>query len=800
MSRLVNIYNNYRTIYLFKRDEEGHQFIDTVADFYPYFYESSDEQLNNKKSVTGIPVKKIIVSNPLEVPKRRSDQAWEADVLFVKRFMLDKIKKLEKCPIKWAMLDIEVLAKELPDVTQAKDPISCITIYNNFTKLYNTFYLGDYETEYQMMEDFITYLQKEKFDLLIGWNMTNFDYPYLANRHPDFAQQISPINETRYGQNCQYPAGISIVDYYSWFKKITAGREKSYKLDNIAQKYLKDEPKGEVDFSKLSIELKEKNKLDVNQLVRLEEKRQLIPYYDEIRRLSKVEWEDMIWNSRIIDQLLLQEASRQNLVLPMKPSEERGTLNEKEEFEGAYREVFKTGVFKNVGKYDLASAYPYAIMDFCLDPANIKLQQEKNCIKIEEIYFKQNEEAILPIVVKKLTTLKNQIKEKLITLKSESSEYKNIKQMYDAVKAIVNSAYGVMGNRFFRLYDKRVASATTFIVRSLLYYVRDKLKELDYEVIYIDTDSVFVQSKENITDLLNKLIQEWAKEIFGKENVNIEFGYEGLFEKLFILTLCRYDGDLRKPDGDLEREIKGIEAKRKDSTIFQKTFQKELLKQLKEEKSKEDIISWIQQQFEVIKTAPLEEIGFPCKLAQAKENYKNIPIFVRALENTENFDRLIGEDFYYIYVLPTGYERRKERIEFLDGKKLTLSSLKKEWQKHFGENIPTTNINKQIDKKEELLNFLEANGRLIVKEGIIEGKPKDVMAFDRQNKKHITNLDWDRIIDRNIMMKLDSIFEAMKWDIKEINYKPLNIKCSLKREHSRNINIEPINKNQTQLF
>ena len=783
--KLINIYNNRRTVYLFTRDNSGQQYIQKVQDFYPYYWENHSE--GTIKSYTGVPVKKIIVSEPAEVAKRRSEKAWEADVLFVRRYMIDKIDKIEKCPVKWAMMDIEVLANELPDVTIAKYKISCITIYNNFTKLYTTFYLEDYDTEYEMIEDFINYLQKEKFDIIAGWNMEKFDFPYLCNRIPDFASKISPINKTRYSQEIEYPAGISIIDYYSWFKKITLNREKSYKLNDIAQKYLKDASKQEIDFSKLSKELKQKNRLDVEQLVRLEEKFQLIPYFDEIRRLSKVEWEDLLWSSRMLDQLLLQEAKNQKIVLPMKPSDLRGTLNEKEEYEGAYREIFKTGRFENVGKYDLSGAYPTMMIDFCLDSSNIHNQKEKDCIEVDDCFFKQNEKAILPLVVNKMMVLKNELKEKLSSLDPSTIEYKDLNLKYKGTKSLVNSAYGVFGNRFFRLYDKRVASATTFLVRSLMKYIISKLKEKGYEVIYADTDSVMIDNNnEDISNILNALIQDWAKEVYGKEKSSLEFAYEGKFKNLVLLALCRYMGNLETSTG-IKKEICGIEAKRKDSTIFMKKFQEELFDKILEGESKENVIKWIQNQIETIKTVPLKNLGFPCKLAQDRQNYKNIPIFVRALNNTENFDKKVGDGFYYIYVIPKEYDIITKKTEFIDRKILTNAILKREWKIYFGEDIDIKEITKRLDKKEELLNQLEKDGRLIIQETTVQNKPKDVMAFDDKTQDHINreDLDWNRIIERNIIMKLDSIFMAMNWNIKDINYTPEHVNIKLTKNNAK---------------
>jgi len=83
---LINIYNQGRIIYLFKRDLEGKQHITKESSFYPYFYENSTDDNCIVKSYTGSPVKKIIGTNPSELNKNRSNGSWEADIHFTKRY------------------------------------------------------------------------------------------------------------------------------------------------------------------------------------------------------------------------------------------------------------------------------------------------------------------------------------------------------------------------------------------------------------------------------------------------------------------------------------------------------------------------------------------------------------------------------------------------------------------------------------------------------------------------------------------------------------------------------------------
>ena len=713
--KLLNIYNKDRLIYLFLRDEKGNLIIEKDNTFHPYFYEPDNR--GKFVSYDGKKLRKVFCSKPSDVPKLRSENSYEADILFKKRYMIDKVKELTKTNIKYAFIDIEVLTEELPNIQKAEYPISCISIYNSLYKSIQTFYLGDYKNEYDLIEDFIKYMQKEKFDLWLSWNV-QFDYNYLYNRFPDFAKRISLIGQVRYGdKDILYPAGISIIDYLKWFKRVFL-REFSYSLDYISQKHLKDKSNELINFGKLTKDIKNKNIHDVKRMVELEKKYELIPYFDEMRRFGKVEWEDLIFNSRIIEMLLFEEAKEKNIVLPNKKRDA-----EKIDYKGATRDVTKLGSSFNIGKYDLAGAYPQAIIDFCLDSNNIS---DKG-IKIEGNYYKQNPNTLLPSVVSKLLKKKNELKKLKNSTSPESKEYKDIYKKYESTKAITNSAYGVFGNRYFRLYDKRIASATTYLIRDLLIYVKDKVEEMGLSVIYWDTDSVFIDTKDNIVDILNDFIKQWGRERFKKDNITIGFDYEGIFEKLLILAKCRYLGYLKSEQG-IKKELKGIEAKRNDSSKYMKEFQKNIINKILEKQPKEEIIEWIKKEIERMETLPLKDTSFPVKIQ--KRNYKNIPVFLRASINAEKygFKAKLGEPFYYIYIIP-----------------------------------------KEFDTN---------------------GKEINVMAF-KDDISYIKDVDWNEMARRNILMKIQTIFDAMGWKMDIILEKTSKLKRPIiSRPHRKRIIID----------
>jgi len=753
--RLTNIHSIGREVTIFSRDDEGNLVINTDKSLFPYYYEKCHD--GDIKSFDGEKVKKIFVTKPSDIHQQRSYTSYESDILFNKRYMIDKVKEMEKCPIKYAFIDIEIWAEDgnMPDIRKANHPVSSITIYNSLTTEIKNFFLNDYKSEFEMLDAFCKFMKEESFDIWLSWNVA-FDYNYLHNRIPDFPKKISPIGEDRWAKDdIRYPAGISIIDYLLWFKKITLNKHSSYALDAIAEDVLgKGKHHSDVDFSVVDETVRERNIEDVEIMRDLEAKKNVIPYYDEVRRLSKVEWEDLEWNSRIIDSLILQEAFKQNIVLPMKPKD-----NEKEDFEGAYREAYNLGAHWNIGKYDLASAYPNMIIDFCLDPSNCSHGQntpeaEAPVLTLEGNDFIQNSGALLPTVCKKLLEMKKVIGEEKKNTSVDAPNYADIKQRYDAIKTIVNSAYGVMGNRFFRLYDNRVASTTTFLVRDLLHFVRDRLEAEGKRVIYVDTDSVFIDSEEDLTDYLNDLIAEWGRK-YGKEKISTDFDYEGSFEKLLILAKCRYFGELRKKNGELEPEVKGVEAKRKDSTKFMKEFQTELVRRILDKESKESIFEWISSESERIEGLPLSEVSFPCKLSRKAEDYKNKPIFIRAMEETEGFEKKIGEKFYYIYVEPEHYEIEKEVEEYYileEGARPGTTRKKK---------LSLKKVLEMEDDESDVKIHHEVKTKKVK-------KARDVKAFDERTWKSIENVDWVKMKDRNIWMKLDTIFGAMGWEINDV--------------------------------
>jgi hypothetical protein len=166
-----------------------------------------------------------------------------------------------------------------------------------------------------------------------------------------------------------------------------------------------------------------------------------------------------------------------------------------------------------------------------------------------------------------------------------------------------------------------------------------------------------------------------------------------------------------------------------------KEFQTTLIDMVLNNESYEAITTFIASQKEAIKTVPIVDIGFPCKINNTKQ-YKSPPIFVRALEYSKElcgFTKSAGDTFYYLYVEPFGTSIRKAR---------------------------RTMTNKETGKKEDRGSEKEID--------------KNVLAYDEEVFNHIQNIDWKRMYKKTIDDKVTKIFDALGWEsnvIKEVKIK-----------------------------
>jgi len=677
------------------RKPNGKRYEKRIRNFRPYFYVPDEN--GRYMSLFGDRLKKIVLNHPAEVKteRERYEKTFEADVTYINRYLIDNHKEIPKEPIRICFFDIEVDdSNGFPKASEANEKIIALACYDNFTNYYYCFALYEksgvektiikapdnetklttkiyfFEDEKELLEKFIKFIKVKDFDLIFAWNGDDFDYPYLFNRLKKLGlkpESLSPLNSLNSDGK---PRGRVWLDEMWAYRKLSQTELPSMALDYIANLEL---GVGKIDkkkVSELSIdELIRYNVGDVWLIKEIEKKKGIVEYFDAVRRISFCYWYDVFKNSRVLDFYFLKKAKEFGVVLPT--AKKHG----KEKIEGARVIEPKPGIHENVAVGDVRSLYPTAILTCNLSPETL---DESGEIKVNNVQFKKEPRGFIPKVVKDLWDLRQAWKKKRDEFDVDSPDYKKWDNLQTVLKFLLNSVYGVLLYSNFRLYNKSVGESVTYFGRRANLWMEKKVKELGYEVIAGDTDSIFFKLKKKsleeqiieakeVIDYVNGSLDEFCEREFGDATYNIMYiEFEKIYKRLFFARgdgdeaiKKRYSGLIVYKDGKIlsepKLEIKGFEAKRSDTPDLIKDLQKEIFKMVLHGEPKEKILRKLRKVRNMIvngKISP-EEIAIPKGMSKPIWEYKkSLPAHIAgAIYYNKHFGGNIKQEkVKYIYV------------------------------------------------------------------------------------------------------------------------------------------------------
>ena len=404
------------------------------------------------------------------------------------------------------------------------------------------------QDEKDLLYKFVSHMEATSPDVITGWNVEFFDIPYLVNRIAKVnseatMKRLSPwglvdTRETKsgFGQTViKYELkGIAILDYMAIFKKFgyTYGPQESYRLDHIANVVLGEK---KLDFG----ELRDLNELhehdyqkfidynikDVELIDRMEDKLGLITLCLTMAYKGGVNYEQVLGTVAIWDALIYRDLASKNIAVPMNSESFKGA------YPGGYVKEPQVGMHDWVCSFDLNSLYPSLIMQYNMSPETILLDDEPG-VNVESVLagqvqntvpdtalavngtrFSTKKLGVLPSIIQEIYTERVGHKQKQIkaeqelevcTVKSEVYALEKriaiAKNQQMALKILLNSLYGAMGNKWFRYFDMRIAEGITLTGQATIRWAENNLNNYlnttlktnkDY-VVAIDTDSVYV--------------------------------------------------------------------------------------------------------------------------------------------------------------------------------------------------------------------------------------------------------------------------------------------------------------------
>ncbi len=338
-------------------------------------------------------------------------------------------------------------------------------------------------------------------------------------------------------------------------------------------------------------------------------------------------------------------------------------------------------LYDSVLVLDFKSLYPSIIRSFLIDPMGLieglKLSIGKN-----------SDQAIAGFRGGQFHRTKHFLPEMIEHLWAarDIAKQNNEKAFSQAIKIIMNSFYGVLGSSGCRFFDTRLASSITMRGHEIMKQTKILIEQQGYDVIYGDTDSTFVslngafsqQDADKIGHQLVTHINQWWTEHLDNEyqlTSILELEYETHYRKFLMPTIRGQETGSKKRYagliGENEQErivFKGLESARTDWTPLAQEFQQTLYDMVFHDQNPSD---YVRQFVEQTKAGEFnDKLTYQKRLRRRLSEYqKNIPPQVRAARMADEINAQLGRPLQY---------QNRGRIEYV----ITLSGPEpKEYQK-----------------------------------------------------------------------------------------------------------------------
>ena len=597
-----------------------------------------------------------------------------------------------------ATIDIEVACENgFPNPQDAIEPLLSITIKNHSNKQIFVWGVGEYKThrndvayvkcdnEKELIYEFLKFWQMNQPDVITGWNTEFFDIPYLCNRikklcGEDDLKKLSPwgsvSSKSIYSMGRSHQVydiqGIAALDYYDLYRKFTYTNQESYRLDHIAYVELGERKDGNPYdtfrdwYTKDFQSFIDYNITDVEIVDKLEEKMKLIDLCLTMAYEAKVNYTDVLGSVKYWDILIHNYLMDKGIVVPQKQDKEKS-----EKYEGAYVKDPQTGMHEWVLSFDLNSLYPHLIMQYNISPETMKSEKTVPNMSVDKLLdkkidtsilknttmtpngalFRTDKKGFLPEMMQKMYDDRVKFKRAMLDAKQNLENTKDSKyekqistfnNIQMAKKIALNSAYGAIGNNWFRYYSHTMAEAITtsgqlsirWIEKKINQYMNNLLKTKDKDyVIASDTDSVYITfdalinklkpnkpvdfldkiAKEKIEPFIDKSYQELAEYLNAYEQ-KMQMKREVIADKGIWTAKKRYILNAHDIEGVRYKEptlkIMGIEAVKSSTPAPCRKKIKEALKIMMSGNEKE-LNTFIQNFRDEFLTLQPEEIAYP---------------------------------------------------------------------------------------------------------------------------------------------------------------------------------------------
>ena len=444
-------------------------------------------------------------------------------------------------------------------------------------------------SETEIITKFGELIRTEDPDIITGYNIDNYDIKKIKER----ADAIKFNDAMPWGRDGSQPRLISnrfwrikgrlVID--AWWAVKRELRPKQETLNAVSMQ-LFGEGKLDVDPADMDRQWRENREKvleycmkDAELAYRILDEIESVRKGMDLAAVSKLPTEDVLTSgsSQLADSLVIRLADRSKVAVPAMGGRGSGS---RDQIEGGYVHTMNPGLYHWVVVLDFKSMYPSLIIskNICFTT----LSDDGEIISPSGARFlsKDKREGLLPRILSDLMDYRDSIKTSM-ELAQDDHEYHYLDGLQEAVKILMNTFYGVFASAFYRFTNKNIGAAITSFARGNVKGIISEVEADGIEVVYSDTDSVFIQSPEDnldgSVDFGKSLVER-----FSTEEEILEF--EKLIEPLFSHgKKKRYVGRVVWPVKEDDLLVRGYEIRRSDSFDLQSELLEELFEMILDE-------------------------------------------------------------------------------------------------------------------------------------------------------------------------------------------------------------------------
>jgi len=608
--------NGGPVVELFGRNRKGESFTLLYRNFLPYFYvieptgtelEALDK-IDDKVKIENVKLQyrgetrnaiKFTCRSPWRVPEfrkiiRDQNRILAADIPFHFRFYYDfdlgscvkfsgnEVERGKFTTDHVVVLDsIEKTADFLPPLKiMSFDIENTIKTQRLLVIGYTISFTGKYEDGYivgepaDIVRQFVELVRKQDPDVITGYNIDGYDLPFIEGVASKGGIELKLARDMTTPQRIQGQFwrihGRVVADAWWNVKREIHPKQETLAFVSIE---LLGESKGDVDRLNIDREWEKDRERVIKYCIkdsylalRILEKIDVLDKYENMSTVSLIPLDD-VWNSgnsTLIDSLVIRVADRRGIAVPM-----NNFINRNEEkIEGGYVHSIEPGLYDMVAVLDFKSMYPSLMIKYNICFTTISEDGEIISPNGTRFVSPERKRGLIPELLEDLMRTRDKYK-LMMRNETDPGRKRYLNSMQSQVKILMNSFYGVFASSFYRFTDQNIGSSITAFARETIKGIINDLNSKGIQVIYGDTDSVFIKTGKTDVDSAVSFSVSIGEEISKRLGIQIEV--ERVLDPLFSHgAKKRYAGKVVYPENERGNLIvRGYEIRRTDSFDLQ---------------------------------------------------------------------------------------------------------------------------------------------------------------------------------------------------------------------------------------